>query len=251
MAMVLVPKQRFKRRRGAPQKFVRQVPRMRLPGGFRGVARIGGYYGRYAGGAGGARGGELKFFDTIKGQTSVAETGTILDDSLNHIMQGVTEDERVGRKCTIRSLTIHGNWRNSAVVGTDVKQGVRIICYLDKQANGQTILVADLLKDVTELNGYNSFYNLSNSGRFMVLMDKKFTFVPTGVGQTAAGTFTTYFQTRNWNFSKRCNIPVEFSATTGAMTEIRSNNIGILAIAQDADGAPLVSYTARVRFSDS
>ncbi len=109
-------------------------------------------------------GGELKFFDTLKAATTVTETGTILDDSLVHIPQGVTESERVGRKCTLRSIHIKGTFLNSNVTSVnDTKNGVRIIMYLDKQANGATAAVSDVLEDITEVNGYNSFRNLSNS----------------------------------------------------------------------------------------
>ena len=199
-----------------------------------------------------ANGGELKFFDTIKAGTAVAETGTILDDSLNHIVQGVTESNRIGRKCTIKSLHFRGTINNQ--VGTvlgEIKQSVRIIIYLDKQANGATAAVADILEDVTALNGYNSFRNLANSGRFRVLYDMRKAMIQPAVAQTAAGTFSSYVNQWSWSFNKAVNIPVEFSGVNGLIAEIRSNNIGILAIASDNDNLPQVNYTCRVRFSDS
>ncbi len=196
--------------------------------------------------------GELKFFDTLKGGTTISETGTILDDSLNHIVQGVGEENRVGRKCTIRSVHFHGTINNTAstVLG-QTKNSVRIIVYVDKQANGATAAVADILEDVTELNGYNSFRNLANSGRFRVLMDLRKALIIPAVAQTAAGTFSSYVNQWSWSFNKTLTLPVEFSGADGAIDKIRSNNIGILAIAADSDDAPQVNYTCRVRFSDA
>ncbi len=203
-------------------------------------------YGRYA-----ARGAELKFFDTQKAQTNVNSTGTVLDDSVNHIAQGVTENDRLGRKCTIKGVHFKGVYNNNlATALADTKQGVRIIIVVDKQTNGTAVTVADYLEDITEFNGYNSFRNLSNSGRFNVLMDKRFNIVIPAVAQTAAGTFSTYVTNYKWEFNKRINIPIEFSGTTGAIGEIRSNNIAIFAIAHDTTNLPQVGYTCRVRFSD-
>lgn len=232
--MQLVPFS-YKRRRS----FMVRVRKRRRPQG-----RV--FAGRFA------NGGELKFFDTIKTNTNVAETGTILDDSLNHIVQGVTESNRIGRKCTIKSVHFRGTINNN--VGTDVsqlKQSVRIIVYLDKQANGATAAVADVLEDVTALNGYNSFRNLANSGRFRILYDLRKALIIPAVAQTAAGTFSSYVNQWSWSFNKVLNVPIEFSGVNGLIAEIRSNNIGILAISTDSDNLPQVNYTCRVRFSDS
>lgn len=222
--------------------------RVIIPRPLRGAVRVGGYYGRYAG----SGRGELKFFDTKKNFVAVAETGTILSLSLNLIPQGVTESERVGRKCTIKKIDIRGTFfANKVTDSSNTKNGIRIIVYVDQQANGATAAVADILEDITATNGYTSFYNLANQGRFRVLYDKARTIRASAVAQTAAGTFSTYLEQYDWRFAKTCNIPVEFSGVTGAIGEIRSNNIGVLAICGDSDGPPDVQYTARVRFSDS
>ena len=196
--------------------------------------------------------GELKFLDTQKAATNVAETGTILDDSVNHVVQGVDENERIGRKVTIRSVHFRGTINNNLATATNtIKNSVRIIVYWDKQANGASAAVADILEDVTALNGYNSFRNLANSGRFRILYDVRKALIMPAVAQTAAGTFSTYISQWTWAFNKEVMIPVEFSGTTGAIGEIRSSNIGVLAISADSDSVPQVNYTCRIRFSDT
>ncbi len=196
--------------------------------------------------------GELKFFDTIKAQTASNVAGVILDDSLNHIAQGVTESERVGRKCTLKHISIHGIITNNlATALANTFQSLRLIVYLDKQANGATAAVTDILEDVGAQNGYNSFYNLTNQGRFRILMDRKIQMRMPAVAQTGAGTFSTYGLEYTWTLNKALNVPVEFSAAAGAIGEIRSNNIGILAICTGANDEPNVGYTCRVRFSDN
>ncbi len=112
--------------------------------------------------------GELKFHDVDLDDAAIAVAGTVTA-SINLIAQGVTESERVGRKCTIRSI----GWRwnieyKSQAVMSSTADTVRILMYVDKQANGAGISATDLL----ESDDFQSFNNLSNSGRFRVLYDK-------------------------------------------------------------------------------
>ncbi len=196
-------------------------------------------------------GGELKFFDTLKALTAVAGTGVILDDSVNHIVQGVTESERVGRKCTIRAVHFRGVITNPTWTALgDGKQAVRIIVYHDKQANGATAAIGDILEQTAENTSYNSFRNLANSGRFKILYDVRKDMRIPAVAQTAAGTFSSYINVWSWHFSRKVNIPIEFSGITGAIDEIRSNNIGVLAMGFDNSSPPSVQYTCRLRYSD-
>ncbi len=51
--------------------------------------------------------GELKFHDLDIDDATIASNGTIAQVSCNLIAQGVTEVQRIGRKCILRSV----NWR--------------------------------------------------------------------------------------------------------------------------------------------
>lgn len=207
---------------------------------LRGYTRTSGYYGRFAG-----TGTELKFFDTSKALTTVAATGTILDDSLNHIAQGTGESDRIGRKCTLKSINLHGLLQlpaATAAVNTD--DVVRFIVFLDKQCNGAAAGVTDIL----ETNDFFSFNNLANKSRFRILCDKKLTINAQGATATA-GAYTYGEQRKGFNLYLRCNLPLEFDNTTGAITELRSNNIGVLAISNQ--GTARIQYTSRVRYADN
>ncbi len=206
-----------------------------------GITRVSGYYGRFA------NGGENKFFDTTRASHAPGTSGTISNLSLNLIPQGVTESTRVGRKCTINKLMIHGNCAlpTTAVAG-ETSDLLRFIIYLDKQANGATAAVTDILESAA----WASFNNLSNSQRFQILADKHITLnCGAGSGRGSTDTLSYAEYVMPYFFFKKCKIPVEFSATTGAITEIRSNNIGVLCIT--VGGEAVTGYTARVRFSDN
>ncbi len=190
--------------------------------------------------------GELKFHDVDLDDSTISTTGTVTA-SINLIPQGVTEITRVGRKCTLRSIM----WRydvslaevdaQPTAVSGDI---VRMILFIDKQANGATATVLDILKSTD----YQSFNNLNNSGRFRTLMDKSIALNYLTLGSDGGGVVSSAEIIRQGTFFKKINLPVEFSAATGAITEIRSNNIGVLLISRNGIG--IFNSKFRVRFSD-
>ncbi len=202
-----------------------------------GVDRTGGFYGRYSG-----RRGELKFHD-VDLDDAVIASGIQITPSINLIAQGVTESTRVGRKCTVKSVNWHYNITMPDVGNAGAGEVVRVVLYKDKQANGATATATGLF----ESDDYQSFRNLANSGRFEVLMDRthKLNY------QSSAGNGTANdapLQEHTFSFYKACHIPLEFDSTTGAITEIRSNNLGVALIAKT--GSVGFASKFRLRFSD-
>ncbi len=192
--------------------------------------------------------GELKFHDLATVDTVVSATGSTDDiPSCNLIAQGVTEVTRVGRKCTIRKIL----WKFDLKIPTtatanETSEVVQVMLYLDKQANGAAAAVLDILETAAN----NEFRNLSNSGRFVILMNRTYALnCPAGSGRGSTDTLSYGEQVVHDEFYKDCNIPLEFSATTGAITELRSNNIGILTISKD--GTANLNGKMRLRFSDT
>ncbi len=216
-----------------------RVPRPR----FRpGIDRTGGYYGRFG------PSGEMKFFDSICDVVTVLIAGTIAKVSINNIAQGITESTRIGRKCTIRSINWH--WEShlpTFVGGNPPPPGdiIRIILYLDKQCNGASAAVLDIL----ELATIRSFRNLANSQRFQILMDKQVTINYQSISSTSAILYNTGEVIRSGSFYKKCEIPLEFSGVEGDTTELRSNNVGILIIGEN--GLQEFRSHLRIRFSDN
>ncbi len=189
--------------------------------------------------------GELKFHDVDLDDAVIAATGTITA-TINIIPQGTTEVQRIGRKCTIRQI----NWRfhvdfpvvtTAAAANGDV---VRVILYLDKQANKATAAVTDILRTAD----YQSFNNLNNKARFRTLMDRTYDLnSPSGAGDGATNDYSA--QNITDDLYKKVNIPLEFTSTTGAIGEITSNNIGVLLISQG--GLAGFQSKFRLRFSDN
>lgn len=109
---------------------------------------------------------EVKFFDTTNTGTALATTGVITNSSLNLIPQGILENNRIGRKCTIKKIQFRGVIQfNSST--TESGEVVRIMVVWDKQANGAAATITDILETADE----KSFNNLSNKNRFVTLKD--------------------------------------------------------------------------------
>lgn len=190
--------------------------------------------------------GELKFLDTILGTTTVSNTGTI-PTNLVVIPQDATESGRIGRRVTVKSINIRGQF-DLASTGTvaNTSDAVRFLVVLDKQANGAAYAVLDVLATA----GYNAHRDLENEGRFRVLAELKRDLNAGGGGMNPAATPVSTAVTSSWNIYRKVNIPIEYDSTaaTGAIGTQRSSSIGVLAISDI--GVATMTYVARIRYTD-
>lgn len=192
---------------------------------------------------------ELKFLDSSHDDNPIPSAGQVIG-SVNLIAQGVTQSTRVGRKCTIKAINWH--WcvglpaRTDVATPPTVNDTVRVMMILDKQCNGAAATVTDVLFTAD----WQSFNNLSNSNRFRVLYDKTVDLNYTDmIHDEAANTFSNHRVNHTKSFYKKCNIPIEFSATSGALTTVRSNNIFVMVIS--SSGIATIDSVVRIRFTDS
>ncbi len=219
-----------------------------IPGRSRGYLRTAGYYGRYQGRKASEQ--EAKFLDVNVTDAVVGTAGAVqTSGTINVIPQGVTESERVGRKCCIKAI----NWRyeitlpeGDAIVTPEQGDVVRQILFLDTQCNGATAAVTDILESAV----FQSFNNLANKGRFRILMDRFHQINYKGLGSDNAGVISQAKVIHHYDFFKKCDIPIEYdnSASTGVISTIRTNNLGVLSIS--AHGVAGMDGKFRLRFTD-
>lgn len=187
---------------------------------------------------------EYKFFDLDIDDAVIASAGTIAQASCNLITQGTGDSNRLGRACTVTSIS----WRyrvrleNQTQVadGTDV---IRLVLYLDKQSNGATAAVTDILESAN----YQSFLNLANKKRFRILHDCTMAISTGGAaGENAA--FETSPKEEVGAYYGKVSIPLEFDASAGVITDLTSNNIGVLTISEQSMCS--LDSKMRLRFID-
>lgn len=132
---------------------------------------------------------------------------------------------------------------------TGCHESVRVIIYLDRQCNGAAATALDILAS----DQYNSFRNLGNVKRFKILYDKLRTY---NTGAYAAGNGTAndshnVVHTYNQRVNLKVFIPIEFDGTTtGALSTIKSNNIGILLWSKHGGRMKMETSLMRTRFMD-
>jgi hypothetical protein len=206
------------------------------------LARVAGLYARYAGPS-----QELKFFQTVQGVVTPTAGGTILS-SINLLDQGAGASERVGRKCVVKSLHIKGRMKLSATAAnTTTADSIRFVIYLDTQTNGTAATPSEIFDATAGSAPIHGYRNLANTQRFKILYDKTMDIKSTsGAYDGAQPDFGEAI--RSFKINKRCYIPLEFSNPTGALVNIRSNNIGILMFAREASAN--VGFETRIRFAD-
>lgn len=208
----------------------------------RGYNRTSGYYGRYNKRRRvGTLKIEKKFLDmqpsitggigtsgTFMANTGVVATTTTIVD----IPQGTGESQRIGRKCTITNLhckfilSFDGAAETNTTAATFTHDTVRCMIFWDKQCNGTAATAVDLLN----ADNWHSYRNLANSKRFNILYDKTRSYNCNALAYGDGATNASRQIHRDFHFSvnKKVFIPIEYSSTTGGLTEISSNNIGII-----------------------
>ncbi len=195
-----------------------------------GKYRKSGFYGRYNKNTGTS---ELKFLDRTIPTLTVPIAGSVVNILPLLIPENTSPSGRIGRKIVVKSIgfRMHITLANSTLPDHDL---LRIIILIDKQCNGAQPAVSDILQNA---NTATAFYNLQNSGRFEVIFNKYYNlFSRAGAGNTAGGLLYGG-DTKFIHGYFKCNIPIEYNASTGAITEIRSNNIVMIAISTHADVA--------------
>lgn len=187
---------------------------------------------------------ELKFFDTdlsfvFDRTAEVPTTG-----QLALIPQGDTQSTRDGRQAWIKSIQIQGSLTYFSNSSAPSSMNACLWLVLDTQANGAAAAITDVF---TSNEIENALINLNNSGRFRILKKWVWSINP-GAFDASGNLYNSV--SKFFSFYKRCNIKIDWSSTTGAIGEIRSNNIFLMAGSQgnNADDTLTLDGVCRLRF---
>lgn len=207
----------------------------------KGYVRTSGFYGRYnRASVKSSSVSELKYKDTaITGGPTTTPLVMPASGTLVEVPVGTGPSERIGRQIRVKSVGCYLTLVKAA--GTYATDVIRLMLVLDTQCNGAKATGASVL----ETNDLNSFRNMANSKRFVVLKDSEISITSTTWNGTTFAAIT-----RQLEFFRKVNYPIEYDQTlnTGAVTTIRSNNLFILAVAKY--GSVSIDGTIRVRYDD-
>lgn len=178
--------------------------------------------------------GEFKSVDVVNG-ADLNTTGFVT--LLNGMTRGDDISQRIGREVTLRSVQL--TYQIGSKNGTGTDQYVRAMLVYDRQANGSTALISDIL------SGSNTYAprNLENRHRFSILYDRMIALNASGEPGSR----------RVLRFYRRLNHPVTFNGNTGGtIADIQTGALYFVAIGSNAAGATdgFGVMQTRVRYQD-
>lgn len=182
---------------------------------------------------------ELKWVDQPL-TANIPPFGGFLRQILNGMTVGGSPNQRVGRKINMTKLTIRYNFAaNQTLLAMLGSCSFRIIVVFDKQTNGFTPLVTDIL----ETDSFSSMNNLSNRERFITLVD----FITPQI--TQGGPYNV-----NGIINRKFNLETIFNTGgAGTVNDIATGGLFYLCASSNAAGvqSPLESSSiSRMRFVD-
>lgn len=202
----------------------------------------------------GSKPGEKKFYDKGVALTAVNSTGFMT--LLHSPPSGPGFGQRIGRKTTATQVYIRGtvgvqNGQDGtfAAVVTPAQQ-IRMILFVDMQANAAQPTFAELLNSATP--GPSTQLNPDNRDRFKILKDKVWVFDPV---TASGGAFNRTIASLKI-FKKLPNIETIFKGDTSTedFSVIQTGGIWLAFIGDQASAADqqgAAKFTSRVRYLDN
>lgn len=207
---------------------------------------------------------ELHAFDTGKANSALvnpsnaagAEQDPATTLCLNLVRVGDADDNRTGRRIYMKYLYIQGAVIIPDVAYTATAPGdipeVFLAVVLDSQTNGAQLNSENVFTNpaASVTTAVVPMRNLDYSSRFKVLCTKHLSF--SDISLDAEG-LTTQIGNRGRVKLFRCylplaDIPVTFSADTGAISDVIDNSLHMIAYCSSTSMAPVLSYNSRLRY---
>lgn len=221
-----------------------------------GMYRTTGNYGRFQPGGG----SEKKFIDILQAAIVPTTTGLIFPTTtatmtpavavaaagtMCQIVQGDQEYQRIGKEIVITKIMMRGSFVTPPA-SDNATDRCRLLIVQDMQCNGAAPTVNQVLNFTGQPVSVNSFNNIENSKRFIILCDEFFDMNANNVMYNAN---TVLGYEKGYQIYKKCNIPIVYdsSATTGALATIRSNNIFGIVFAANQVGGGDITFDANIR----
>jgi len=193
---------------------------------------------------------DKKYLDKVFAAATVPAAGGVTDCLLLGLIAGNTDNSRVGNHLTMTNISIHGEVYVESDAGFVVSDAtafddVRIIVVYDKQSNG----TAPAITDVLNTADINSFRNMNQLDRFIVLKDKRMS-LHTNLTFEGSTSVRNAIMPSIFKFNKKVALPVDFAdATTATIANIKTGGLFVMAISRN--GLAATHLTTRVKFLDN
>lgn len=151
---------------------------------------------------------------------------------LNLIAQGDGPSSRDGN--SLKTMKIFVNL-NCSINASAASTALRIVLFVDKEANGLTPTISDIFSAASVTSNYNH----NESSRFFTLSDK--TMVLT---QQAS-------QGRYMKVYRRLGFHIHFDGTAATVANVQDNNIWLFFISDESVNLPQIAYNSQLIYVDN
>jgi len=178
---------------------------------------------------------EIKSYNTAVIDTVPGPAGALLLVPVEDIIQGDGDNERSGNLIHIKRVKFN------YTIFDNVSALVRFIWFVDRQSNGTTPTLTQVLQSASFTSVYNTTNVIGNGGqRFWIVADET-KIVNPGTAVTTA----LPLQRKTFNLK----MPVTYLASTGAATDVGTNNVWCFAICNNATCT--VRHQCTVTYTDN
>jgi len=231
-----------------------------------GPMRTSGYTGRFTGPS-----AELKYLDAYYPESICTGATAFL---MTIVAQGTGPTQRIGAKLTVRSLqltmTLH---MDESGVDTHNTELFRVLVVEDRQCNGATHAITDLLDTAHGQPSWKAYPRIENGDRFKIIYDQNHQLerknaassavaytelpgtaaVPNGGGFTNPGISKTWGEAeKTFKIYKPLDINVLYTGTAGVTADHRSNSLWLWVIPEHGSGNDTrIGFNSRIRYSDN
>jgi len=188
------------------------------------------------------RNAEFGAFDTALAFNVDATPEIPATGQLCLVQQGNGSTQRTGDRITVKEVWLRFTAGFVPAAAATAATSAFFWLIYDRQPNGAAAAGTDIFTNDT---ASSVFPNVSNQKRFKILKYWKWTY------NAQAGVTTAYNNVqKSFDIRVKCNLPIEYGASTGAIGDLRSGNIflfcGTDAASDDtivADGAARITFT--------
>lgn len=193
---------------------------------------------------------EKKYRDWAVSHVDANDEGRIYGGFLE-IAVGDTANTRIGNKVTVTNVNfrgvLEGFGQNASDAGIAAGDRVRTIWFWDTQANGTVPNVDDVLQE----KNIDSFRNMEQAPRFVILKDKTYTFNAANARVSGAAVGAQVLEvSRDIKFSWKGESVIRYGTGTGSTAGIRANNLCLLVICETLESHSRMSGRLRVKYMD-
>lgn len=172
---------------------------------------------------------------------------------VNAVTQGTAPSQRIGRKISLKSITINGKFVPNNVAAACLATGVRMMLVYDKQPNVLQPTVANIIAECDAAGAVTSQFtsraNRDNEQRFSIIKDKIYQLPNLAIAGDYSNTLRYIY---NWRVNLKGRQTTYFqSAAPPTYADITTGSLHLIMFSDVATSNWEGNHTTRLTFNDT